>query len=260
MQNYTDKLMELGLQPNEAVIYMALLELGKGTVAQISYKANLNRTTGYDILERLCLHGLANRTSIGGKKRTYLAEPPHRLRQYLENKKRSAERRLEELKDVLPDLQSLYKTDLKPTIKFAQGKKEMENIYNHVLDAKSTIYSILNLKNYSEIFDEMGAYTSRERFKKGIKEKVLALKNDVSTAWYEKIYGKKPERQKNTEYRWLENMNKFSTAGEIMIFDDKVIGILSKPTENVAFEIQSQTYADFLKIVFELAWEKAKDK
>lgn len=258
MQNYHEKLIDLGLQTNEAVIYMALLELGKGTVAEISYKANLNRTTGYDILERLCLLGLANRTSVGGKKRTYLAEPPHRLRQYLENKKRSAERRLEELKEVLPDLQSLYKTELKPTIKFARGKEEMENMYNHVLDAKDTVYSILNLKNYAEVFDDMGSYTSKERYKRGIKEKVLALKNDTSLAWYKKIYGNKPDRQKNTEYRWLENAEKYSTAGEIMIFDNKVIGMLSKPTENIAFEIQSQSYADFLKIVFELAWEKAK--
>jgi len=55
----------------------------------------------------------------------------------------------------------------------------------------------------------------------------------------------------------IEKDNKYSTAGEIIIFDDKVIGILSKPEESVAFEIQGQTFADFLKIVFEMAWDKA---
>jgi len=41
-----------------------------------------------------------------------------------------------------------------------------------------------------------------------------------------------------------------------MIFDDKVIGMLSRASENVAFEITSQTVSDFLKIIFEMAWEK----
>ncbi|MBU0546404.1 hypothetical protein KKA13_04090, partial [Patescibacteria group bacterium] len=71
---------------------------------------------------------------------------------------------------------------------------------------------------------------------------------------YDKIYKSNKEKQENTEYRWLPWNDNYSTAGEINIFDDKVIGVLSKPGENIAFEIQSQTFADFLKIVFELAW------
>jgi sugar-specific transcriptional regulator TrmB len=252
-----ENLEKLGLQDNEAKIYVALLEIGKGTVTEISKSAALNRTTGYDILERLCLYGIANR-AVSGKKKVYLAEPPYRLRQYLENKKRSAERRLEELSDLLPDLQALFKSDLKPSIRFAQGKEEMINLYYHVLDTKSTVYSILNLKNYAEFFDEMGTYQSEQRAKRGIKEKVLAIENDVSVAWYKKTYSKFKRRQQMTEYRWLEGYKKYDTAGEINIFDDRVIVMLSRPEENVAFEIQSQTVADFLKIIFELAWEKTE--
>lgn len=256
-QILTEDLEKIGLQPNEAKIYLALLELGQGTVTQISKLAGLNRTTGYDILERLCLHGVTNR-NVSGKKRTYIAEPPSRLSQYLENKKKQAERRLEELKNFLPDLQSLYKTDLKPVIKFAEGKEAMENLYYHVLDSKSTIYSILNLKNYAEVFDEMGKQQASERFKRGIKEKVLAIDSDTARWWHDKTYKGNKRKQENTEYRWLPWDDKYSTAGEINIFDDKVIGILSKPSENVAFEIQSQTFADFLKIIFEMAWANVR--
>ena len=63
------------------------------------------------------------------KKKIYIAEPPYRLRQFLETKKNRLEKYLEEFQNVLPDLQSLYKTDLKPMIKFGEGKEEMENIY-----------------------------------------------------------------------------------------------------------------------------------
>ena len=70
--NLQEQLENLGLQVNEVKIYLALLELGKGTVSQISKIAHLNRTTGYDILERICLYGIANRSSVG-KKRIYIA-------------------------------------------------------------------------------------------------------------------------------------------------------------------------------------------
>lgn len=164
---------------------------------------------------------------------------------------------MEELKNFLPDLQSLYKTELKPVIKFAEGKQAMRETYLHVLDSKSTIYSILNLKGYAEVFDEPGTYQSMERYKRGIKERVLTIDSDTARWWYNKTYKGSRRRQQNTEYRWLKWNDRFSTAGEVNIFDDKVIGVLSTPSENVAFEIQSQTFADFLKIVFEMAWEKA---
>ena len=99
---------------------------------------------------------------------------------------------------------------------------------------------------------------SLDRYRRGIKEKVLARKNDVAVAWWKKIYGKKKKRQEFTEYRWTPETKKYSPAAEILIFDDTVIGLLVKPSENMAFKVQSQSFADSLKMVFELAWEQAE--
>ncbi len=250
-----EKIQKLGLQENEARVYLAALELGRGTVTQISKASELNRTTGYDILERLALYGIIQRIKTGNKK-IYVAAPPSSLGKYLEQKKKQAELRLKELDKVMPDLQARHKTSLKPSIKFAEGKKEMEKLYLNVLDSKSTVYSILNLKDYAEFFDEVGTYQSRERDKLGIKENVLCVKNEKSDWWHNKTY--KNKKSKMTEYRWVKDDPKYDTAGEINIFDDKVIGLLSRPSENVAFEIQSKTFADFLKMVFEMAWDKNK--
>ena len=72
------QLQATGLSNNEVSAYLALLDLGKGTVSQISRKAGLNRTTGYDILDRLVAKRLV---SISGKepKQEYLAESPDRI-------------------------------------------------------------------------------------------------------------------------------------------------------------------------------------
>ena len=85
-QKLFQQIKGLGLQDNEAKIYLALLELGQGTVTQISQRAKLNRTTGYDVLERLGIYGLVHRSMSGKGKRVYAAESPTRLKQFLKQK------------------------------------------------------------------------------------------------------------------------------------------------------------------------------
>ena len=253
-----EQLGHLGLHANEAKVYLALLELGQGTVTDISKAAQLNRTTGYDVLERLSLYGLASRTTVGTKKKMYVAEPPFRLKQYLENKKHQAEQRLGDMAKIIPDLQGLYKKENKPVIKFFEGREGIKNIYWHTLETKSTIYSVLDLSQYLPEFDQFGRDYIKERAKLGVKEKVLVLKNQAGIDFYDTVYKNNPAYLKFTEYRWLEKGFPFSPAAEVNIYDDIVMGVLFKPGENAAFEIKNPSFANSLKIIFELAWQQAE--
>ncbi len=254
----SENLQSLGLQPNETKVYLAILELGQGTVSEISKSAQLNRTTGYDVLERLALYGLINRTTVGSKKQRYVAEPPSRLRRYLENKKNQAERRLTDISEVLPDLQNLYKKENKPVIKFFEGRDGIKNIYWHTLEAKSTIYSIIDFSVYLPEFDEMGIEYVKERTKLKIKERSLVVKNEKGEHFFNYNYKNNPDSQKYQEYRWLNEKFSFLPAAEVNIYDDIVMGVLVKPGENTAFEIKNSSFANSLKIIFELAWEQGK--
>jgi HTH-type transcriptional regulator, sugar sensing transcriptional regulator len=254
----SENLRKLGLQDNEAKIYLALLELGRGTVSTISNAAQLNRTTGYDVLERLALYGLASRAGSGTKKKYYSAEPPVRLKQYLENKKTQAEKRLEDVNDVLRDLQGLYRKESKPVIKFFEGRDGIKNIYWHTLESKSVIYSILDLSVYLPSYDQFGKEYIRERAKRNVREKCLVLKNKAGLDYYNAVYKNNKSFQKITEYRWLSKEFPFVPAAEVNIYDDIVMGVLVKPGENAAFEIQNPSFANSLKIIFELAWEQGE--
>ena len=64
MEQLKMTLQSFGLGEKETTVYIALLEIGKGTVSQISRKAGINRTTGYDILSSLANKGLV---TISGK-------------------------------------------------------------------------------------------------------------------------------------------------------------------------------------------------
>src|SRR3989344_3606940 len=75
-------LQTFGFSEKEVDVYIALLELGKGTVTKISLQAGINRTTGYDILGSLVNKRLV---SVSGKepKQEYAAEPPKAITEYL---------------------------------------------------------------------------------------------------------------------------------------------------------------------------------
>lgn len=251
---YFEKLTSLGLQDNEARVYLALLELGRGNVTEVSKAAGLNRTSGYDILERLGLLGLVNRSTLGKKKLIYAAEPPSAIKQFLEDKKNLYEKRLTKVDDLIFNLNSLTKGADKPIIKFFEGRKGIKNIYLHTLQAKETILSVLDLSQYLPEFDDFGIDYINQRLKLKIKEKVLAVKSDKALAYYHKVY-QNTGRQQIAEYRWLKDVPDFSLATEVNIYDDIVMAVLVKPGENIAFEIKSQSFANTLKTLFNLSWQ-----
>lgn len=258
-----EQLESLGLQTNETKVYLALLELGQGTVSDISKTAQLNRTTGYDVLERLAVYGLASRTTLGNKRTMYVAEVPNRLKQFLENKKHQADRRLAESGEILADLQNIYKKENKPVIKFFEGREGIKNIYWHTLESKSVIYSILDLGVYlpekeRSDYDKFGKDYAKERARLGVKEKALVMKNEAGLYFYETTYKNNPGAKKITEYRWLDKKFPFIPAAEVNIYDDVVMGVLAKAGENAAFEVINPSFANSMKILFELAWEQGE--
>src|SRR3989338_8415730 len=139
---------DLGLDENEAKVYQALLELGPASVSQITKKAGITRTFGYQILEKLSIYGFVNRVSGEGAKIRFVAEHPRRLVQFIQNKKNQWERRLKEAEDRLLDLVSLYKLADKPTIKYQEGVEGVKTIFTQTLESKEEIFSILDIEGW----------------------------------------------------------------------------------------------------------------
>src|SRR3989338_10061299 len=96
-------LQSFGFSEKEADVYVALLELGKGTVTKISLQAGINRTTGYDILGSLVNKKLV---SVSGKepKQEYAAEPPRAVTEYLKRQIAQTEERIKRAEGIIPEL------------------------------------------------------------------------------------------------------------------------------------------------------------
>ncbi|MFZ2882675.1 MAG: helix-turn-helix domain-containing protein, partial [Candidatus Moraniibacteriota bacterium] len=109
-----EKLQIAGLSEKEAKVYVAVLELGEATIAEITKKSKIKRSTIYDILNTLKEKGIISQTRLN-KRPIFLAENPKKMLEKLEEKKRG-------LEEAVPELLSIMNLlDKKPKIRYFEG-------------------------------------------------------------------------------------------------------------------------------------------
>src|SRR4051812_11252942 len=92
-------LEQIGLTSKQALVYLALLELGSASVQSIAQKAGLKRPTTYLILDELQQKGVVS--LVPQKKSLFTAESPERLLSDIHRKE-------EVFKRFLPELLALH--------------------------------------------------------------------------------------------------------------------------------------------------------
>lgn len=244
-----NQLTTLGFSSKEASVYLALLELGPSTTTEISRRAGINRTTGYDILESLSSDGLVN--PIGETKiQKFVAENPDKVIVFLENKIKQGEERLKQAYNLLPELFSLYNTEEKPKIKYYEGVEKIKEVFEDTLTAK---VEIVGYAVGTDAFQAVGEEYLRDYFKrrveKNIKVRVIAP-DDPDTL---KVTAHDKEELRES---FVVPRDKFYFTTETNIYNNKVLIMSWK--EKFAVLIESKEIADAQKKVFELAWLGAK--
>jgi len=244
-----NQLIDLGFGDKEASVYLALLELGPSTTSEISRFANINRTTGYDILESLIRDGLVN--PIGETKiQKFVAENPDKVIIFLENKIKQGEKRLEQAYNLLPELFSIYNVEEKPKVKYYEGIERIKEAFEDTLTAK---VEIVGYAVGTDAFEAVGEEYLRDYFKrrviKNIKVRVIAP-DDPDTL---KVTAKDKEELRES---YVVPKDKFYFTTETNIYNNKVLIMSWK--EKFAVMIESKEIADAQKKVFELAWLGAK--
>src|SRR3989344_8525181 len=248
IQQVTETMVMAGFSENESAVFLALLELGRGTVTQITRKAGLNRTTGYDILDSLVLKGLAN---VSGKepKQEYNSESPDRLVVILEKQAQEAEKRISEIKKIIPDLKSIHTVAGRPKVRFYEGVQGLKDVYEDTLTSHEEIRAYANVDQmHQALIGYFPKYYER-RASKGISIRAIIPNSPV---------GKNRASEDETEKREsaLVPVDKYNFSPEINIYDNKVM--IASWKEKLGIIIESHEIADAMKKVFELAWAEAK--
>ena len=244
-----NQLVELGFSDKEAMIYLALLELGPSTATEVSRLAKINRTTSYDILESLANEGLINR--IGETKiQKFVAENPDKVIIFLENKIKQSEEKLKQAYNLLPELFSIYNEKEKPKVKYYEGVEAVKQAFEDTLTAEK---EIIGYAVGTDAFDAVGEKYLRDYFKRRVQMniKVRVIAPDDPDTLKVTARDKEELRESLTVPR-----DKFYFTTETNIYNNKIITVSWK--EKFAVVIESKEIADAQKKVFELAWLGAK--
>lgn len=243
MQNtLIQKLIDAGLEEKEAILYMAILELGEATIAKISQKSNIKRSTVYDTLENLKKKGIISQTNKG-KRPIFLAENPEKLINTLENKKRT-------LQESMPELLSMMNLlDKKPKIRYFEGISGVKEVFEDTL--RYSDQEILTWYPYPYI--NLGEeYFWKHYIFERIKKKIWARAIVPDTS-QNRAFAKEIKEKAITTTKFVAD-NAFSGFDlEIKIYGKNKLGIISYK-EDLGIIIESEKIFAGIKAIFEGMW------
>ncbi len=240
-------LISIGFSEKEIEVYLALLELGKGTVTQIARKAGINRPTAYHVLASLELKKLV-RTSGKEPKQEYTAESPENIEKILEEKISEYTSQLKQAKIIIPELVSIHNKDNRPKIKFYEGKDGLQTVYEDTLSSTEEILAYASVEDIQPTLPHYFPEYYKRRAKKGIP--IRAIFPDSPDARERASLDKEEMRQS------LIVPNTYGFHPEINIYDNKVM--IASWREKLGIIIESAEIADAMKKIYELAWAEAK--
>lgn len=229
----------LGLNEKQAKVYLALLQMGSGSVPAISIKAGTKRPTTYLLLEELRMKGLA--TLLPKKKKAkYTAESPQKLLQ--EQRERE-----EVIQGSLPELLAIYNSQKeKPKVTYYQGEESIIKLVQEIFKSKAVdIYgSIGSIPDNTNQVDEMMQLVRNNKIE--VREFLQADEKSID-------FKNKYSEQDFPTHKVKIAPSEYSLPTENMIFGNK-IAIFSYKDTPMAVVIESSDVVTTHKSMFEIIW------
>lgn len=235
-------LKNLGMSEKEAQLYLACLELGTGTVIQISRKADVTRGSTYDVLEEMLEKGYVSKIHTD-KHMVFSAVDPEVLKKRFEDRLRNFEL-------ALPELKGLFNKSSHPKVRYFEGEEGIKRVYEDTLTATTEILNYANSQSIRTFWPDYDDDYVKLRVKKNIFLKGIAPNDD---------YGKDVKKLDKTCLRETRLMpaKDFQITNEINIYDNKV-AITSFGGELIGIIIESREIADTQRGIFKMVWAFAE--
>ena len=245
-------LEQLGLSPNEAKIYLTLLEYGERGVASISVEAGIHRRNVYDSLKRLLDKGLVQQ-SLDSKENTYAPVNPSKLSEIIAEQS-------QQLEEIMPALAKQFaKSKPQQQAFILRGLEGMKIVWNIMAKEKNNIYSV---GAKGQWFDP-ALTVARKRFVNALSKTSVGiyLLRDYNFVQQEKDF------IKNFEYPKIKSRvlpKDYDTSSSINICGDYVIlynsvTILRVPVDTTFYVIKDRDLAESYHKWFDFMWEMSKE-
>lgn len=246
-------LLDLGLTKNEIRFYLVALESGKSPISYLARKSGVHRVNAYGIVEKLKLLGLIDE-GLTIKTKMICATPPKQLCHIAEKLQKKYARLRWKIENLIPELNIYYNNSgEKPKICYYEGKEAPYVIAeksllavpgSEILFATSNdFYTHMVTKEWDE------KYYIPTRLKRNCSIKAI----NTQEAWLNKliIINKEQKRQ----IRFFPKNKSFRCT--IFIYNNEVGLIWMHQNEPRGITIKGKEIVEFLKSLYELAWDKA---
>jgi len=243
MDTLVQQLSNAGLHEKEARVYIALLQLGRGSAYAVADRSGLKKPTAYVILGELIKKGLVMRVPRE-KKQLFIAKPPEEFFAMAEERLRLARKALPELITMAESQTVKVRTlfyeginGVKDSLYYRKDEmkgKDMTGFYATAEDATPELM---------EIFDPYP-----ENLKKaGIGMKVITPEHESTKQFLNK---------NNPNYSDIKVVSPSLYSGKVSleVGDTFVRVILFKQLQSVI--IESPELADSVRQIFNIVWSK----
>jgi len=250
-RNFIYELQQIGLDKNQASVYLAALELGPSPVQKIALRARVPRATTYLVLDELKKKGLVS-TYEQGKKEYYNAQHPSQLEGYLKKQESELLVKQKALESLVPELErrGQFPETLRPHVRYYEGKDAVAAYRKDILrDRKNqkVVRAILDTDGLKKIIGDLGDFAQR-RVKENVRSRVIYV--DPS--------GNNPMNSEDVlrEAKSASSEN-FPVPADVSIIGNS-IGFMPYEEPYRAVIIDDAVIAQSLVSLFELAWKGAE--
>ena len=234
------ELQKFGLKEKESKVFLAILELGSGSISEIAKRAGIKRPTVYNIITDLLAQGLVAKAPYR-KRIRYIATSPEILHKLLIEKQRIFEQ-------IFPSLNAIYRNKLfHPIMRFYEGKEGFRVVYEEFFSTHQTIYSAVSFEKVFSLFtqEENALFFSLLKEKGGKIHDLIVSSPDA-------------EEYKNAPYRKGLGMAKFlpkdlELAIDMLVLSEKVAFFSFESL--VAVVIEEKNIACSQQSLLKLIWK-----
>jgi len=236
MSKTSEILKDLGFEEREINIYLALLRLGDSPALKISKEIGIDRTTTYDIFERLIAKGIVS-SYVKNNSKHFRALTPEKLMVYFWDKYTSLENILPELNKISSQTPEIVKCEL------FYGLEGLKSVCKDIVKNAKKYRGIGSFrKEYEEILGYFGeqAILKLDQFK--AKEYAIIDKNAKFT------------KLKKGAYRYIDQ--KLLSPVTTLIYGNKVVFLVWKEPY-FAVRIENEQITKAQTEYFNIIWKNA---
>jgi sugar-specific transcriptional regulator TrmB len=245
----------IGFSDKEAAIYRVLLEKGQATAGEIIKASGLKRGITYAILYSFEEKGLI-RIIKNQKKILFALESPQKLLDLVSMRKQEVDSAENSLKYYMPKLMSEYKLSIgKPTVRYYEGMDGIKEVFEDIYaPKKKPVYGCVDLEIMHTVFP---AHALKKLIPKRVHNKLVAYTFFGDSEEARALAEKDKEHLRQTI---CVNKKEYPMPAEIDVYDDKVAMLSFAKNDFVGLIVENPEFAESLRSIFKLAFEKKTNK